>query len=224
MTSRFQRRPNSFSMSPWASLTQVGRPWLHWPECGVTSISRSKRVHLGDRQDPPGADRAVAGDRRGDMVEPVAQRQRGAESRPVRRQGRAAGRGRRSCRAAPGWRGPASRSARSARSRARARPARAPPPRAGRNRARPARPRRGAAAPGARPRRRATPRASARAPAARARHAGRRSPARPRPRRRYRSPRPARARRRAGRPAPARWPVRRARRGRSPNAAVRTAR
>src|SRR3954462_15236874 len=29
-------------MSPWASFTQVGRPWLHWPEWGVTSISRSK--------------------------------------------------------------------------------------------------------------------------------------------------------------------------------------
>src|SRR3954468_22555193 len=35
-------RPNSFSMSPWASFTQVGRPWLHWPLWGVTSISRSR--------------------------------------------------------------------------------------------------------------------------------------------------------------------------------------
>ena len=29
-------------MSPWASFTQVGRPWLHWPERGVTSISRRR--------------------------------------------------------------------------------------------------------------------------------------------------------------------------------------
>ena len=36
------RRPNSFSISPWPSFTQVGRPWLHWPLCGVTSISRSR--------------------------------------------------------------------------------------------------------------------------------------------------------------------------------------
>ena len=35
-----------------------------------------ERVHLGDRQDPPGADRAVARHRRRDMVEPFAQRQR----------------------------------------------------------------------------------------------------------------------------------------------------
>ena len=33
-------RPNNFSISVCASFTQVGRPWLHWPECGVTSISR----------------------------------------------------------------------------------------------------------------------------------------------------------------------------------------
>src|SRR5690348_15292313 len=33
--------PNSFSISPWPSFTHVGRPWLHWPERGVTSISRS---------------------------------------------------------------------------------------------------------------------------------------------------------------------------------------
>src|SRR3546814_11703939 len=33
-------RPNSFSTSSIASFTQVGRPWLHWPECGVPSIWR----------------------------------------------------------------------------------------------------------------------------------------------------------------------------------------
>ena len=38
-----------------------------------------KRVHLGDRQHPAGADRAVAGDGRGDMVELVAQAERAAE-------------------------------------------------------------------------------------------------------------------------------------------------
>src|SRR3569623_1628129 len=39
--------PNSFSISPCASFTQVGRPWLHWPECGVTSISRSSAFISG---------------------------------------------------------------------------------------------------------------------------------------------------------------------------------
>src|SRR5207248_5378236 len=34
-------RPNNFSISAWPSFTHVGRPWLHWPERGVTSISRS---------------------------------------------------------------------------------------------------------------------------------------------------------------------------------------
>lgn len=34
--------PNSRSISAWPSFTHVGRPWLHWPERGVTSISRSK--------------------------------------------------------------------------------------------------------------------------------------------------------------------------------------
>ena len=33
--------PNSFSTSERESFTQVGRPWLHCPERGVTSISRS---------------------------------------------------------------------------------------------------------------------------------------------------------------------------------------
>ena len=33
--------PNNFSTSSMASFTHVGRPWLHWPECGVTSIVRS---------------------------------------------------------------------------------------------------------------------------------------------------------------------------------------
>jgi hypothetical protein len=108
-----------------------------------------QRVHLGDRQDPPGADRAVAGDGRGDMVEPVAQAQRPPSSASSAARS-ASSRGRRSCRAAPGSRGPASRSARSARSRAPAGQLGAAP-RAGRNRARRARPRRGSAAPGARP-------------------------------------------------------------------------
>src|SRR4029079_7102678 len=33
--------PKSFSTSLIDSLIQVGRPWLHWPERGVRSISRS---------------------------------------------------------------------------------------------------------------------------------------------------------------------------------------
>jgi hypothetical protein len=35
------RLANSRSMSVSLSSTKVGRPWLHWPECGVASISRS---------------------------------------------------------------------------------------------------------------------------------------------------------------------------------------
>ena len=51
------RRPNSFSISPCASFTQVGRPWLHWPECGVISISRSNAfISVTERMRPARTD------------------------------------------------------------------------------------------------------------------------------------------------------------------------
>ena len=46
-------RPNSFSTSASDIFTQVGRPWLHWPLCGVTSISRSSAfISATDRMRP----------------------------------------------------------------------------------------------------------------------------------------------------------------------------
>ena len=79
-------------MSPWPSFTQVGRPWLHWPERGVTSISRSSAFISATESIAPGADRAMAGDGRGDVVELVAQAQRPAELGDFARRGRRAGR------------------------------------------------------------------------------------------------------------------------------------
>ena len=137
----------------WASFTQVGRPWLHWPERGVTSISRSSAfISATDRIRPARTEpwQAI-------VAATWSSRSRSASAVPSSASSAArsrAGPGRRSCRAAPGWRGPASRSGRSARSRGPARRARPSRLRAGRSRARPARPRRGSAAPGARPRRR----------------------------------------------------------------------
>ena len=52
---------------------------MHWPERGRDLHLAQQRVHFGDREDAPGADRAVAGDGRGDMVELVAQAQRPAK-------------------------------------------------------------------------------------------------------------------------------------------------
>ena len=69
-------RPNSFSISEWPSFTQVGRPWLHWPQRGVDLHLAQQRVHFGDREHPPGPDGAVAGDGRGDMVELVLRLER----------------------------------------------------------------------------------------------------------------------------------------------------
>ena len=52
------RRPNSRSMSASFSATQVGRPWLHWPDSGVASISRrsafisSACIRRPDRTEP----------------------------------------------------------------------------------------------------------------------------------------------------------------------------
>jgi hypothetical protein len=41
------------------SFYQVGRPWLHWPECGVTSISRSSAfISASDSIRPPAPIRA----------------------------------------------------------------------------------------------------------------------------------------------------------------------
>ena len=91
-----------------------------------------QRVHLGDRQHPPGADRAVAGHRRGDMVEPLLEAQRLVERGEFvgeigDQPGDIALR-----RASPASRAPASRAGRSVRARARARPVRRRAPRAGR--------------------------------------------------------------------------------------------
>ena len=41
-----QRRPNRRSISARLSSTYVGRPWLHWPEWGVSSISRKRHSFL----------------------------------------------------------------------------------------------------------------------------------------------------------------------------------
>src|SRR3546814_16810884 len=43
-------RPNSFSTTSIASFTQVGRPWLLWPECGGHYIwRRSEFISAKDR-------------------------------------------------------------------------------------------------------------------------------------------------------------------------------
>src|SRR6185503_12367798 len=60
---------------------------LHPGRAAMVALARSGRdfhlaqqgIHFGDRQDPAGADRAMAGDGRGDMVELVAQAERSAE-------------------------------------------------------------------------------------------------------------------------------------------------
>src|SRR5690606_6806817 len=45
--------PNSFSTSAVESFTHVGRPWLHWPDLGVRSISRSSAfISTTDRVRP----------------------------------------------------------------------------------------------------------------------------------------------------------------------------
>ena len=180
---------------------------LHPGRAAVVALARARRdlhlaqqgVHLGDREDPPGADRAVAGDGRGDMVELVARGSARSPSSAISA-ARSASRPRDVGLAERRreWRGPASPRAEALELEAHVGEVGEPRLRAGRSRARRARPLRGSAAPGGRPPPFAAPRASVRAPAARARHAGRRSPARPRPRRRYRSRRPGRGRRRAG--------------------------
>ena len=144
--------PNSFSISPCASFTQVGRPWLHWPDRGVTLHLAQQRVHFGDRQRC-----ARRGPSRGRPWSPRHDR----AARPASRASpsNAASSSARSG-PAPGRRlGPACGGHGAHQHRARAEafelqtdvgraPPRAPP--AGRRRARPVRPPRAAAKPGAR--------------------------------------------------------------------------
>ena len=141
-------RPNSFSMSPCASFTQVGRPWLHWPLVRRHLHLAEQRVHLGDRQHAAGADRCRGRpwSRRHDRAAPSAtaphRTPASSSARSVTRPfdvGRA--------RAAPASPAPASRAGRTARAPAPSPPARRSAPPAGRRPARPARPLRAAAAP-----------------------------------------------------------------------------
>ena len=95
----FQRLPNSFSISAWPSFTQVGRPWLHWPDRGVTSISRSSAFISATESTRPALTdpwQAMVAD---DMVELLLKRKGAAELGELGRQIREQGLRRRSCRA-----------------------------------------------------------------------------------------------------------------------------
>ncbi len=72
------RRPNRRSTSASLSSIQVGRPWLHWPEPGVRSISRRSAFISSGPSRRPALHRAVAGHGREVAVEPPLQRHRAA--------------------------------------------------------------------------------------------------------------------------------------------------
>ncbi len=56
---------------------------MHWPEWGVASISRSSAFISSRVEAAAGADGGVAGERAGDLFQPLFQRQRGAGLRDV---------------------------------------------------------------------------------------------------------------------------------------------
>ncbi len=76
--------PVYHGLPPPEQFLDIGVGQFHPGRAAVVTLARARcdfhftqqRIHLRDRQDPPGADRAVAGDGRRDMIESVAQAQR----------------------------------------------------------------------------------------------------------------------------------------------------
>ena len=180
-------RPNSFSMSPCAELHPGRAAVIALAGMGRDLHLAEQGVHLGDRQHAAGADRAVAGHGRGDVVEPLLEAERLVEGGELVGE---VGDQALDVAAAPSIAGVARTSIARGPKRSSSRPisassasARLEPVAGGLVELDHLGEEQRLAGDAAIGHRRG---ASAPAPAARARHAGRRGPARPRPRRRYR--------------------------------------